>query len=454
MTQVIVIAYHFPPSTAVGGLRSYKVARALWAAGYDVHVIAATPSGQQSGTREILPGLVVELVKPWTSPRWWYVNLKRRIFPGRPEPAESTAGGPVSIAGPVRPVARLKRWISALLWLPDDKQGFIPVAVIAGLRARRAGGKVLYTSAPPFSTHLAGLALHFVTGLPWVIEFRDPWTDSHFRSATQRSRWTSIIERWLERQCLRRSALVVSVTEGIHRLLASKLPASASPKFMVTRNGIPALRAPSARPGIRRPPRVVYVGSFYHARDPFPFLESLAAFLASRELNATRLQVDLIGDCRTFNGWSVAERAARLGLSDVVRIWDWVPHAEAQAAIDSASLLLLLAQDQPAQVPNKLYDYLGSRIPILAYVDQEGESAWMLREVGGHFLVTQSAASGAEDALASILGLSAIPHLPPDDRLESWTTDRQMAGLVDAVATRSGVLPAHPARSASAPPTG
>jgi glycosyltransferase involved in cell wall biosynthesis len=330
-------------------------------------------------------------------------------------------------------VPRLKRWISALLWLPDDKQGFIPPAVRAGIRAHRAGADLLYTTVPPFSTHLAGLVLHRLTGMRWVIEFRDPWTDSQFRLAHQRSRWTSAIERWLERRCLSEASLVVSVTEGIQRGLITKVRGKARPeKFLVARNGISRL-APPRRSGPAAPFRIAYVGSFYHRRDPFPFLEGLADVIGERSLKPDDISIEFVGNCTEYRGVSVASKVRDLGLNPFVTIRGWIPHAEAQRLIEAADMLLFLAQDQPSQVPNKLYDYLGTGVPILAFADAGGESAWMLRQAGGHFLVTGDDRVSASKAIASAMSSTAAPAAASPELLLEWTTERQMAKLVAAV---------------------
>jgi len=93
-------------------------------------------------------------------------------------------------------------------------------------------------------------------------------------------------------------------------------------------------------------------------------------------------------------------------------------------------VLLLLAQGQPNQVPNKLYDYLGTRHRILAFADAEGETARMLTRVGGHYLVTTTDPTQAARLTdAALFGRDSAG--PGDDAvLREWTTDRQMARLV------------------------
>ncbi|MDX2121780.1 MAG: hypothetical protein SF070_12085, partial [Gemmatimonadota bacterium] len=97
-------------------------------------------------------------------------------------------------------------------------------------------------------------------------------------------------------------------------------------------------------------------------------------------------------------------------------------------------VLLLLAQQQPDQVPNKLYEYLGTRAPILAFADDAGETAAMLREAGGHTLVTGSDPDAAARGIEEALGLTAEPRVQPDDRqLRAWTTEGQMDHLLTAL---------------------
>ena len=98
-----------------------------------------------------------------------------------------------------------------------------------------------------------------------------------------------------------------------------------------------------------------------------------------------------------------------------------------------SDLLLLLAQGQPDQVPQKLYEYLGTRVPILAFADAEGESARMLARAGGHFVVFGDDAAGAEAALEQ--ALTTLDGTPAGDHavLTEWTTDGQLRRLMAAL---------------------
>jgi glycosyltransferase involved in cell wall biosynthesis len=220
------------------------------------------------------------------------------------------------------------------------------------------------------------------------------------------------------------------VSDGIGELLARNLRSREREKLLVIRNGIDELLPVRASLPQERPLRIVYVGTFYFNRDPFPFLRALSQSKGS----GSRFQLELVGRCRWFAGRSVEKSIEDLGLTDIVVFRDWVPHAECQRIIREADVLLLLAQGQPAQIPNKLYEYLGTRIPILAFVDQDGESARMLQAARGHVVVHGTSDEEARKAIESALDLAARGAVSGSEAtLQEWTTEAQMERLMDSI---------------------
>lgn len=428
--SVVLLAYHFPPSKEVGGLRAAKVARALRDAGYRVIVITARLSGETGKVRLEEPGLVVQVVTPQRNLRELYASLKRRRSSQAFDPT-GVSEEPHAYTAPST-VPFWKRLVFALMWLPDDKQGFVIPAIRAARKHIRSRDTAVYTSAPPFSSHLAGWRLKQKTGVKWIAEFRDPWTDNPWKPYHVRTRITDALERLLERRCLKAADLVVVVSEGIERVMGPKMKGR-SDALLLIRNGIDRLLSGAARRTDGGPFRVVHVGSFYHGRDPRPFLKGLALLRTRSPLTPKDIEVKMVGECRWFDGASIERVVADLDIADLVRFEDWIPHEMAQELVNNADLLLLLAQNQPDQVPNKLYEYLGARRPILAFADRGGESARMLERVGGHFVLTEDSPEFAAEALAAALATRGASNESRVDLLESWTSARQMRCLVDAM---------------------
>lgn len=444
--RVLLIAHPYPPDAASGAQRVRHVTAALRDAGMEVCVIAA---GGDAADDDAL----VERVRPWPDGTALLRGLAalrpRRRGPerqvpqgsgnGSPPPGDPPPGDPPD---PLDPGPTLRRWALSLLRFANGDIGFAPAAVRAALRPDRPPPDIVYTSGPPISVHLAGLLVHAMTARPWVAEFRDPWVvaGDPYRSPAVRSRMTDALERVLYRRCLSAAEEVIAVSRGIAAELACDRARERRAAPHVIRNGIPVL-AGRRGPRLDGPLRVLHLGNVYGFRDPRPFFEAIASLREAAGWTPRTLEIRFIGSPPAA---SVLARVARLGIDDLVRFDGWVDHAEGQRLVANADLLLLLAQGQPLQVPNKLYEYLGSRKPILAFADERGETADLLRRAGAGVLIheTDTAARARErvrEALALALDPGRADSTVDGERLEAWTTAAQLARLpaiVRAAASR------------------
>ena len=363
-----------------------------------------------------------------------FAALKSRLALLRRRHGKNGASGVSLWAPPIR-VAAWKRFVFSLMWLPDDRQGFILPAVRTIRSLGREPIDVVYTTCPPYSPHLVGLLVKWTMGVRWVAEFRDPWAANAQKPWWVRSRVADAVDAWLERVCLRNADHVVSVTDGIHRGLCARLEPERQGRCVVVRNGIERLATPVALERAPGPFRIAYAGTFCYSRDPRPFLRSLAAVVGQHGYGSADVRVDLVGLCRSFGTVSVEAAVRDLGLGDIAHFRDWVPPSTVRTILDQADLLLLLAQDQPDQVPNKLYDYLGARKPILAFADAQGETACMLRQVGGHFVVGNQDEPAAAEAIETVW--RCVGRLDGSGRdeplLKEWTEGVQMRRLMAAI---------------------
>ncbi|MGH7503795.1 MAG: glycosyltransferase [Longimicrobiales bacterium] len=420
---VTIVAYHYPPDGEVGALRADKIAHSFLKRGFDVNVIAGPGDPPPP-----LPRRTVARVANVLDPRALYSRLRNR---GTRAGTANTGTPAATTWVPPERVPAWKRYVSSVLWLPDDRQGWILPAARAAVRAVRSGSKLLYTSAPPQSVHLVGLLAKLRTGAFWVAEFRDPWTDNPWKPAFVRSRWSDAADRWLERRCLRTADLIVTVTESFAERLRTRIPARRHDRILVVRNGIDHIASSPAPNLLRETVELLYVGNLYQGRDPRPFFRALGELDRQKRLPAAA-QVEFIGDC-TFHGVSLASILDEYGIRERVTISGRIPHDQCLRRVADASLLLLFAQDQPLQVPNKLYEYLGARHPIVAFVDGNGETARMLRQAGGHFVIDTCDPARIADVLEAAFKATAIP---PSEHLYDWTTDNQLARLHAALEAR------------------
>jgi hypothetical protein len=111
-----------------------------------------------------------------------------------------------------------------------------------------------------------------------------------------------------------------------------------------------------------------------------------------------------------------------------------VAPAEAEHMVRTADLLLVPAQGWHLQIPNKLFDYLGSRVPILALAEPGSETMALLQAAGGHHVVPVGGETALPHAAHEAL-LAAARRMPASDPtvLQPLTVSNQMTRLINYV---------------------
>ena len=151
---------------------------------------------------------------------------------------------------------------------PDNFQGWLPAALALALREiRRSRPDVLYTTSAPYVSHLAGLALHRMTGIPWVADFRDEWAaNPHLAGGASSS---AQLSRRAERAVARAPHVVVVGDyfdiAGSDRGTARRSPTASTPTDLA---GCP-------RPTRRRTLPPEHVGTLYGDQDAAPVIAAL-----------------------------------------------------------------------------------------------------------------------------------------------------------------------------------
>lgn len=443
--KILLIANGYPPFPASGSRRAWHLARAMNGAGHQVHVLTERLPDDEARHRVQEDGLQVETLASLPTVLDLYGSIRESLRALRFDPKNSAAdpvpGAPDSGEGgaPDAP-PRWKRILLSFLTWPDGVRGFVVPTVLRGLAVAAQDLDLVYTTAPPRLSHVVGLCLHRFAGVPWVAEFRDPWVvdGEPVRTRRLRSGPTDVIERRVEAACVETANAVVAVSRAHYDLLRQRSGRGVPGRVEVVRNGIPEVRDKSdsdrrsSRHGEPEPRKIIHLGNIYRDRNAAPFFRALASLRGSNELPEEGVALNFVG------GGEKRYRSllARLGLRDTVQFQSWVPHDKGQELLAEADLCLLFAQEQPLQVPNKLYEYLGIRQPILAFADAGGETAQMLRRVGGHYLVTEE---DTPSMIRKIVGAALRDEeahrlrpeaTNPEEVLHSWTTDRQMERMV------------------------
>ena len=143
---------------------------------------------------------------------------------------------------------------------------------------------------------------------------------------------------------------------------------------------------PAARRTSGRPVRLVHAGLIYtDDRDPRFFFRALSRLKAAGMISAHNLQVDLraSGSEDYYSGL-----LQELNISDLVHLLPALPHQGALEDLAGADgLLLFQAASCNHQIPAKVYEYFRFGKPVLALTSASGDTAALLKEVGGATIV-------------------------------------------------------------------
>ena len=309
------------------------------------------------------PRLRIRVWLPWVSEPGC-IETRRRPT----QPTSSFGSGP-SDEHRRGKLARLRRWFFSLCWLPDGHLGWLVPAVAAGLRmCRKHRIDVIVSSGPPHTAHLVALLLKRFTQLPWIADFRDPWTQNPGKPAFVRSAFSDWVERGLERRVLASADRLVTVTHRAAAALALR-QASLATKTTTIMTGFDPNEFDSIGPvSSAETFTLAHVGSVYLHRSPTALLQAVALLTRSRGIPLGAIRLVFVGE--DLSGLADTLRIAdQLGISSLVTAPGPVRRTDALAWMRRANLLVLLAQGQPLQVPTKAFEYLASGTPILAIVD-------------------------------------------------------------------------------------
>jgi glycosyltransferase involved in cell wall biosynthesis len=385
--RMLFIAYHFPPSAAIGGQRVVNFARGLEAANWSPYVLTLRDEDVEHldrGRVDQIAGLPVAKVRQLPT-TFDAVSACVKSLRGRgSRPGQPAAGAARQSEG--RPGAegisrKLRRYLLSMLALPDFQRGWLlPAALRAIQTVRRERIGWIMTSCPPYSVHLIGLMVKLFTGARWVADFRDPWMTTGSKRLYPTSALSKKIEGWLERQVMVRADVVTFNVDRLRRAYQGRYADVPPEKFVFIPNGIAApteTRTPPARKYDAF--TLSYTGALYVGRSAEPVFQAIAQLIENGSIKREAIRVKLVGHCREMNGVPTATIVSRYGLDSNVEVLDPVPQREAQDIIRQSHLALLLAPNLPYQIPAKVYDYLGAGTRILA-IAEEGGTADLVRD--------------------------------------------------------------------------
>lgn len=428
MKRALVVSYFYPPYSSVGATRVSKMTRYLADVGWEPHVLTI----DRCDLPATLPVEIPLQAITRTPPLFDVGSLPRALVGRRRLSTER--------------MLALQDPSSRLLWcagevyrhvacFPDGQIGWWPTAARQGMEVVKwLCPDVILSSSLPNTSHLVARSIASRSGIPWVAELRDMWTENHNFRRVQPLR---TVEQRLERSVLSSASALVTVSEVWADRLRRKY---GRPTFVVP-NGYD----PSDYPQMVKPPRDVftlaYTGMFYNGKQHVePLFQAVAALAQRGRITPTSFRVHFRG---TYLG-PVRAAASAHGVDAFVTIDPPVPYLDSLRMQAGATALLFLdwfSAGAEGWYSAKIYEYLGAGRPILGIGPGNTVVAKLLDRTDAGIMCSTAADAAAvlDRWMCELAGTGSVSYAADEGmrrQFERQQAARTMADILDGVISR------------------
>mgnify|MGYP000609561328 CR=1 FL=1 len=378
--KLLIITYYWPPSGGAGVQRWLKFVKYLRDFGWEPIIFkpekAEYPELDHTLLKDIPQG--IEIVE---SPIWEPYQLYK-TFTGRKKNEKVQAG----FINEHKKKSRLENiavWLRGNIFIPDARRFWIGPG-FKHLKKWLAENNVdaLVSTGPPHSTHLIALKAKKHFGLPWLADFRDPWTQIDFYDQLMLSKWADRRHQKLEKMVLQSADAVTTVSDHC----SSGLQAIAERDIHVITNGFDEADFKELPAFTYDHFSITHIGSMNADRNPVQLWKALADALDNQPVLKQHLRIQLVGK----TDYSVFQSLEVHGLKNYVKNFNYLPHQEAIQVAAQSAVILLAINNTPNVLgiaPGKLYEYLALQRPVLCIGPTDGDAARIIEKTNAGITV-------------------------------------------------------------------
>lgn len=284
-------------------------------------------------------------------------------------------------------------------------RAYFPMRKILREVCRDRRPDLLYIPGGPFYTFLLGADMREELGIPYVLDYTDPWVlapQAQQRKPWKKAYWYWRLAQWLEPRAVRNAAHVLAVSDGTNRAIHARYPGLPETMFSAEPFGFEARDFDHLREH-PRPNRywrtddgdlhLVYVGAML----PDGYETVRALFRAVNQLRHekpepfARLRLHFFGTTYdpTATAGLVMPVATEEGVADIVDEHPRrIPYVDALNVLTSANGILALGSTQHHYTASKIFPAILARRPLLAVYHEVSSVCDIMRATRAGELVT------------------------------------------------------------------
>ncbi len=368
--KVLVITYYWPPAGGIAVQRWVKFCKYLSDYGWQPIVYTVSnghyPLTDNSMLKDVPESLTVikqPVWEPYQLYQFFSRGKKVNVNPGEIKPGDGSSF-----------LKRISVWIRSNFFIPDARKFWIrPSIKFLNEYLKENPVDAIVSTGPPHSAHLIALGLKRKNNLPWLADFRDPWTTMDYYQELSLTPWADRKHHRLEKEVLTSADAITVVGRGMQEEFESKR----GRRVVVVTNGFDEDDFSLEPAKIDNEFSIVHIGSFQARINPTGLWKALAELRNEKHPLITKLKIKLTGSVAP----SITQSIKDNGLDEFLLASAFKPHDEAIKQMKNAAVLLLCVYEQNKFiVTGKIFEYLAAKRPILYTGSKDGDAARIVLE--------------------------------------------------------------------------
>jgi glycosyltransferase involved in cell wall biosynthesis len=373
MKKVLIITYYWPPMGGGGVQRWLKTAKYIREYGWEPVVFTADGAEVSMYDESLFSDIPsgVEVIK---APIWEPFDLFKRFIGQK---GEKINPGFLQKKKGNSFLRNFSVCIRGNFFIPDAKKfWYKPAIKKLNSFLKNNSIDVIVSTGPPHTTHLIAQKIAKKFNIPWMADFRDPWTNIDFYHQLKLTYWADKKHKRLEKKVLKDADVMVTVSKSWAK---DFLRISGIEPIVITNGFDPDDFLEAGKLSLDKKFSITHIGSLNKDRNPFIFWEVINELINEHSNFATDLEIKLIGPIDI----SVNEELEKHNLISKTTLIDSLPHKDVLSHLIQSQLLLLPLNDVPnidGVIPGKMYEYFGAKRPIICIGKEDGDAADIIHE--------------------------------------------------------------------------
>src|SRR5690554_1409231 len=370
MKKVLIITYYWPPAGGPGVQRWLKFVKYL--PDFDIEPIVYIPENasypiiDEELCNEVNPEAEV-LTQPIKEP-----YKIARLFSKKS--TQNISSGIIPDEKKQSLSEQLLLFIRGNFFIPDARIGWVkPSVEYLSEYIKINPVDIIITTGPPHSLHLIGKQLKEQFNIPWIADFRDPWTTIGYHKKLKLTNSATQKHKTLEKEVLNKA----------DRILVTS-PSTKKNFEQITQQPIDVITNGYDIEHIEKKPldkkfTIAHIGSLLSDRNPRVLWKALAELIKNNPDFKQDFELKLAGKVST----QILNTLEEFKLSPYVNNMGYISHQQAITEQRTSQVLLLLeidSEETRAIIPGKLFEYMAAERPILAIGPEKSDAEALIKQ--------------------------------------------------------------------------